>query len=111
MSSKQVQEYVLRQDHHLDVKLKGRVLGRHCTRTFSGPSQNRWVEYTGYKTAESIVIHIQTITQWEGERDTNTVEVFATRKDAQQWALDRGLDHDLKSFMTDIGCLGYEEIE
>jgi len=62
---------ILSCDNSPDIEFKGERFATASTHSNVGPTQNRWEEYTIYKTAKgSFVCHKEHISQWQDEPST-----------------------------------------
>jgi hypothetical protein len=77
--------YTLKRTGLRPLSFEGELLSEADSRQTQGPCENRWWSLELYRTGERYVISVGYRTQWQGEQDTDTVEVLSTPEDVENY--------------------------
>jgi hypothetical protein len=69
------------------LAFEGELLAEADSRQPQGACQNRWWSLKLYRTGERYVVSVSYRTQWQGEHDTDRVEVLDTAESIEKWLL------------------------
>ena len=65
------------------LEFEGELIAEDDNHSHEGPTQNRWTEVSVYQTkGGKIVVGVAHISQWQGETDCYSAEVFASIEEA-----------------------------
>jgi hypothetical protein len=67
------------------LQFEGEQIAETTSRQTQGPCQNRWWSLGLYRTGERYVVSVSYRTQWQGEHDSDRVEVLNTSEEVEDY--------------------------